>query len=539
LQENLLNWQYVYLTILFLAAAISLGIAYYAWLNRSRPGLLLFAGMMLSVAEYTLTAGLMSSARTTEGAVSWVHLHYLGLTVMLAFFITFVIQFSGHAKWLNQYTVTIVVAVPVITQIIIETNPLHHWFIQEIQFRQDGILMGLEQIRYGAFFWFHTIYGYVLVLCGMALIIELSVRTFKLYRVQSLTLFAAVLVPLLGSINDSKVFMAGIPYPIVPICFTLMGILIAWNMFRNQMLNIIPVARDTLVESMHDSLIVLNTMGQIIDINPAALKILHIEANQAIGKAVEEVLSPWQGQLKALHEKAEGDGEICIIQDKTRHFFDIQMSPLKDRRSKLNGHIIVLHDITKRVLAEIRAQEALEDIRNLQEQLYKHSIHDALTGLYNRRYLDEIIPRELANATRSKSPISLVMMDIDHFKKINDTYGHATGDQVLQNISVILKEQTRIGDMLFRYGGEEFLALLINTGASAAYEYAERWRQALENYCLNNKGADIRITMSMGVAEFNRDGNTIEAVMQAADAALYQAKDHGRNCVTIYHAKSK
>ncbi|MBI9049751.1 MAG: PAS domain-containing protein [Anaerolineaceae bacterium] len=284
-------WQYVYLILLYASAAISIAIAVYAWRNRSRSGLLYFTFMMLAVAEYTLTAGLMSSAATPAGAVSWVHFHYFGLTSMVAFFIAFVIQFTGYGKWLNKYTLFIIFAIPVITQIIIETNWLHHWFIQEIAFEQDGILMGLATIRYGGFFWFHTLYNYGLVLLAMVLMIVMSVRSFKLYRMQSLTLFIAVLAPVLGSINDSKVFMAGFPYPIVPISFSLMGVLIAWNVFRNQMLNIIPVARDVLIESMSDSLIVLDASANVIDINPTALQLLEREASQIIGKPIGQIFS--------------------------------------------------------------------------------------------------------------------------------------------------------------------------------------------------------------------------------------------------------
>jgi diguanylate cyclase (GGDEF)-like protein/PAS domain S-box-containing protein len=535
-KELTLSWQPAYLIVLYLSAAISLGIAVYAWLQRSRPGLLLFAFMMLTVACYTLTAGLMSSAATPEGANRWVHLHYISLTSMVAFYFSFILQFTGHEKWLNKFTMAIFFSVPVITQIIIETNPIHHWFIQEIQFKQDGILQGLATIRYGGFFWFHTLYSYALVLGGIVLMIRMSVRTFKLYRVQSLTLFVAVLAPLLGSINDSKVFIAGFPYPIVPICFTFMGILIAWNMFRNQMLSIIPVARDTLIESMQDSMIVLDAARQIIDINPAALKLFGFSAEQVIGRPIDEVMSPWKESLFHLRGKMEAEGEISFTQDGNEKYLDIQISPLKKIRGKSSGQILILRDVTKRVLMEQKNQQALQDIQNLQQQLYESSIHDDLTGLYNRRYLDEVLPREIANAARSNQPISFVMMDIDHFKLINDTYGHIIGDQVLQNVSHCLKEQTRAGDMVFRFGGEEFLAILVNSPSDAAVHYAERWLQSLQEHNISHQGKEIRITMSMGVAEFNRDGDTFMEVLQAADKAMYQAKADGRNSVSMFQA---
>lgn len=529
-----MNWQSGYLIVLFVTAAISLGIAVFAWLHRSRPGLLLFAGMMLAVSEYTLTAGLMSAAATPQGALFWVDPHYLGLTSMLAFYITFIIQFTGHGKWLNKFTLTLFFSIPVITQVIIETNPLHNWFIRSITFQQDGILMGLAAIEYGGFFWFHTIYSYALVLTGIGLIIAMSVRTFKLYRMQSLTLFVAVLAPLLGSINDSKVFMAGFPFPIVPVCFAFMGILIGWNMYRNQMLNIIPVARDTLIESMYDSLIVLDVAGQIIDINPAALQLLGKTAGQIIGKPADQIFSYWPDCLERFREKTEAESEIELDVGGGKRFFDIRISPLQTRLGRVTGRIIVLRNITNRVLAEKQLQESLENISSLQKQLYNQSIHDSLTGLYNRRYMDEILPREVANATRTQQPISFVMMDIDHFKTINDTYGHAFGDNVLQGLADLFREESRSGDLIFRFGGEEFLAVLTNTNAQCAFHFAERWQQSLQDFHLTCNGNSVGISMSMGIAEFERDGKTIAEVMLAADLALYKAKAAGRNCVTIF-----
>lgn len=146
--------------------------------------------------------------------------------------------------------------------------------------------------------------------------------------------------------------------------------------------------------------------------------------------------------------------------------------------------------------------------------------------------------REIANATRSTYPISFVMMDIDHFKIINDTHGHTIGDQVLQNVAQCLKEQTRFGDMVFRFGGEEFLAILINARADAAVHYAKRWLDSLQEHSLLYQGQNIRITMSMGVAEFNRDGETFMEVLQAAEKAMDQAKADGRNSVRMFQEGS-
>ena len=316
--------QHAYLTTLYLAAAISIALAIYAWVHRDRQGALLFAFMMLAVAEYSLTAGLMSGAETPQKALSWVHLHYFGLTAMVALCFSFIIQFTGNSRWLNRYTIPIIASMPVITQVIIETNASHSCFIKEIEFTQSGILMGLSNIVYGNCFWAHTIYNYFLIIVSMILLIIMSIRSLWIYKTQSVTLLIAVLFPVIGSINDSKVFFSGIPYPIVPLCFTIMGMLLAWNLFRNRLLNIIPVARDMLIESMSDSMFVLDTNDYVIDINSSAMKLFDLQKEMTIGKTSEQIFSRWPQTLNRFRGNYETQGEISVMKNGEQSFYDIK-----------------------------------------------------------------------------------------------------------------------------------------------------------------------------------------------------------------------
>ena len=532
-----LFWQHAYLTTLYLAAAISVALAVYAWVHRARQGSLLFAFMMLAVAEYSLTAGLMSGAATPQKALTWVHWHYLGLTCMVALYFSFILQFTGNLRWLNRYTISIIAIMPVITQVVIETNASHHWFIEEIEFAQSGVLMTLSNIVYGNYFWIHTIYNYFLIIIGMILLIIMSIHSFWIYKAQSITLVIAVLFPLLGSINDSKVFLSGIPVPIVPLCFTIMGVLLAWNLYRNRLLNIIPVARDTLIDSMSDGMFVLDNSDYLIDINASAVQLFNIKKECTIGKTAEQVFQSWPQTLNRFRGSYEAQGEISVMRNGEQSFYDIKVSPITNKFGKMIGKMVVLRDITQRVFAQLELQESLKRVNQLKEELYRHSIRDPLTGMYNRRYLEEIFPRELANADRSNSPICFVMMDIDHFKVINDTYGHAAGDQVLLTLSAFFREHIRVGDLIFRYGGEEFLALLINSDKHAAKQIAERWQNDLANHSTRINGEKVNITISIGIAEYGKRSVSSQDVIHAADLALYKAKANGRNCISVYQEK--
>ncbi|MBE9098145.1 GGDEF domain-containing protein [Vacuolonema iberomarrocanum] len=174
--------------------------------------------------------------------------------------------------------------------------------------------------------------------------------------------------------------------------------------------------------------------------------------------------------------------------------------------------------------------ERLEQIENLRHK----TIRDPLTGLFNRLYLKEILPQLLHRAERNHQPISVVMIDIDHFKRFNDQHGHQAGDQVLRDFSVFLKGFVRATDLACRYGGEEFILILPNVCQSKARQIADRIRHGLQYVTLKFAGRELgSITLSAGIASFPQNGVSDEELIAAADAALYQAKTHGRNRVRI------
>jgi diguanylate cyclase (GGDEF)-like protein/PAS domain S-box-containing protein len=178
-------------------------------------------------------------------------------------------------------------------------------------------------------------------------------------------------------------------------------------------------------------------------------------------------------------------------------------------------------------------QFQLEAIEQLQTELREQAIRDPLTGLYNRRYLDETLKRELARAVRENYPISFVMIDIDYFKKINDTFGHGTGDMVLQKLATQLLGQTRIVDIVCRYGGEEFLIILPNTAVAIAFQIAERWRKSFMGMTMPLEYSGAQTTISCGISEFPLNGKTVEELISTADKAMYHAKATGRNRVVV------
>jgi diguanylate cyclase (GGDEF)-like protein len=178
-----------------------------------------------------------------------------------------------------------------------------------------------------------------------------------------------------------------------------------------------------------------------------------------------------------------------------------------------------------------RLAPALANLK-LQESLRAESVRDRLTGLFNRRYLDESLEREMSRARRHKLPVSVMMLDIDHFKQYNDAYGHDGGDIVLRSFGNLLVHNIRGEDFACRYGGEEFTLVLPGAAHDFALRRAEEIRAAVQRLRAGSgRAATAKITTSIGVATVPEHGDTTEKILLAADAALYLAKNSGRNRV--------
>lgn len=200
----------------------------------------------------------------------------------------------------------------------------------------------------------------------------------------------------------------------------------------------------------------------------------------------------------------------------------IYMLPQKDT-SPLSGRDDIIQMLLKSCSAALIRQTRIENLANA-------AVIDPLTGCYNRREFAVQLKRTIASAVRYQNSLSIFMLDLDHFKAINDTYGHQAGDEVLKKVSGLVRENMRSGDILARYGGEEFIAILPETDKIKAMELADRLRMKIASNPVVYEGRSIRVTASFGVAQFDRRAD-MERMIHDADSMLYRAKSNGRNTV--------
>lgn len=197
------------------------------------------------------------------------------------------------------------------------------------------------------------------------------------------------------------------------------------------------------------------------------------------------------------------------------------------------------HEITERKRNEAILQKHVAKIEKLQAELREQALRDPLTGLYNRRYLSDAISREMEKARREDTSLSIIVSDIDHFKSINDNYGHQVGDKFLVEIGNLMKSSARSSDIICRFGGEEFLMVMPGTSLEAALKRAHEILQKCTDLILHHEEQPLKVAMSFGVATYPEHGQGAEEIIIKADKALYRSKQKGRNQVNAWVENSE
>ena len=302
----------------------------------------------------------------------------------------------------------------------------------------------------------------------------------------------------------------------------------------------------SVVNASPDDITITDREGCILEISPAAFTMFHGGPENTedtyVGRPVTDFIVPEDRDRVRLQIALKLQGVItgpseyrALRPDGSSFDIEANSDFIRNAEGSLTGMVIIARNITERKQAEAD-KKALEATNRqlqeaLQERLREQSTQDALTGLYNRRYLEEALCRELISAERHGHPVSVIMGDLDHFKAINDRYGHLGGDEVLRVFGDLMKRHARGSDIYCRYGGEEFLLVLPQMAKDIAVERAEQLCSAMAAVPVPYGASVIAVTASFGVAGFPRDGRTADDLIAAADCAMYAAKAAGRNRV--------
>lgn len=499
-------------SILFASAAIYSFLAAYCirhWRNQLSPR---FSLLSLAAVIYTAGYAFELGAGDLETIVFWLKIESFGLSVLPVLWILVAYRSNFNRELPPGLTAALLI-VPVLSTVFMSTNEYHGLYYRSIAALEVGGKLLADAVR-GPWFCVFIIYTDICILASLAMFFA-SLRNRKgKYSGRSFWLMlGSVFIMLLQIIYA----LGLVPYDIDISAFGFLGagILQAVAIIRYDLLRADSLVKETILSGISEGIIVTDAGNRISDFNKAGTALFPWLGPDSIGKHLEEF-----SDGRALEKSAVNRKLLLLEKDGSKKWLDVKVAGLSER-GRDAGKVFLIRDVTT--------------IQRILRKLYRLANYDSLTKIFNRRRFFDDAGKEVARVLRYGHGIAVLMIDLDHFKRINDTWGHVVGDRMLAAVAKTIRRRIRATDIFGRYGGEEFAIVLVSVDASQARLVSESIRSLVEGMVFRHEDSEIRVTVSIGVSLPWPDagGKTLESLIVAADNALYQAKSSGRNRVVV------
>jgi diguanylate cyclase (GGDEF)-like protein len=525
---NLQPHAIVYIIIFFCATALFL----LAWPRRKTYGGNFFVLHLVGLAIWDIGLLIEAENKIIVNKIFWSQFSYIGLVFVTPLLYLFLVAYTTQEK-VNLRTIIVLMIIPVIVLVGAWTNNHHH--LLWTWFAWGAIQYNILSYGHGILFYVNIIYIYFLVAFGMALLIRAIPRNQPPFRSQLIAILIAFIFPIITGFmyvfNIEPV--RGMDISIFG--FLMTNIILAFGFIHYRLLDLVPVANDNVVQHLQDGMIVVDWRRRIVKINQNAIDLLALSGGAFIGKDLCDILPREIDLDRLLSNRTPYD--LTLKKPKTR-YLDLRSAPLAANATNSPGSLLILRDVTQQKEAEINLSKAnrdlkiqLKKINGLQEQLRDQALHDPLTGLFNFRGMDEILDDLLEKCKRENQTFCLIVMDIDHFKRVNDVFGHQTGNYLLQEYGKFIRSSIRKDDFACRFGGDEILLSFLGMPQEIALAKAEEIRLGIKNIKIENHQSKIFTSVSIGIAFYPENGSTIKELISAADQAMYEAKEKGRDAI--------
>ena len=514
------------------------------WRHRTTRGA---RPLMLLTVGLTIWAGASAGtwfAHALAGQVFWLRAVYLGIWMVPVGFLTLALDIARIDRWRTTGRTALITLPPIVLTILVWANP-GRGFHKAFAATEVGSFTRFASVP-GPLYWTFVVVGLSMVVLGVVILARAYLRSFGTERRRVAILLLGASVALVASaVSELRLAPLNGLDP-TPLAFLGTSVLWIYALARGGVLDILPMARHALVDQMSEGVVVLDDQHRVADANPAALSMLGTFRTAPIGQPSETLFGGVESAIFSADGSVTGGAHVVRqvaapmgCSDDCRYVdFRVTAPDLGQRRWP--AHLIVLHDVTeererKNLLATAHAdlERSHELIVALNEKLQEQTTRDPLTRLDNRRHLEDRLPGEMASAEREGVSVAFLFLDIDGFKLINDNHSHAMGDACLKVLAAILLAAARRGDIVCRYGGDEFLIAMPNAGANAARARAGRLRRQVADRRVVLGDDECAITVSIGVSSVPTNGVTAEDGIAAADRALRRAKASGRNKVDV------
>ena len=522
-----------YAVLLFFSGCVGAVAFAFTWKQRKAPGGMPLLFILTAIIVWTWTYALHWLFPDKPAHFFWLDVTYIGAVMFPVSIFVFAAQISGRRRWISKPFLYFLVIEPILTLVVMWSDSLHHLFYGGFRAAAESkIFSG------GPWFWINVLFSYTFILISFIWLILFSVRSRgSLYRKQNAAILIGIAIPVL--FNVINIFGVNLlpDLDLTPVLFMFTGLFFTISLVTFRILDIKPVALDVLIDQMQDGMIVLDHKNRIVEANRAAAQLLGMRRSALIGRDFKDNTPLFSG-LEAQIAAPQSITRQIALNNPQNQVLDVQVTPLRSTNEAEAGCLITWRDVTALKNVEESLRKAndvlsgqLKQIEELRESLEEQVNRDPLTGLFNRRFLKNALTKDFARAERSKTQLYFLLIDLDHFKQINDQYGHDVGDMMLIQVSRKIEAFIREGDWIVRYGGDEFLAVMMDMHHNVVMERTEHLRKEIENISLDVKHERLSITVSIGVAGFPEHGREYTEIFRAADQALYQAKAAGRNRV--------
>lgn len=515
------------------------------WVKRQRsfPGRDSFILLHLTSLWWLCAASLEMAAQAADCKQFWASMAWPGIVGMPTFWAVFLWQYVNSSRQpLPRQQVLGLTLVPLLVWLLALSNPWHGLFYGAGTAPISAQPGSPLRYEHGPLFYAAAVYVNLFMLFCLGVVIRAAVLASGVHRRHYLAFVAVTMVPWLANMSYVLFGWMLFGFDPTPFSFAFTLVAFAWLIVGVRLFDLLPVARHLLLEALLDPVLVVDPQLRVIEANPAALKLAGLHSNWQ-GRGLRDWPVFGADLQRLLQERSLNELDSLLTLASLSRYFELRVRAIEritHRGNFVLGQMLYLRDVTQRHLSELKLAEALavseerlRTISSLHLQLQEQALCDPLTGLYNRRYLDDFFARELGRAQRQNTPLGLALIDLDHFKWLNDKHGHLVGDDVLKSVAQHLRDSLRSSDAAFRIGGEEFLLILPGADADEARCRLETLCHELATTPLPSRSGAQSVTLSAGVASWPAQGGSLDELLQAADVALYQAKREGRNRVTV------
>lgn len=505
----------------FLIAGILLYFIYFSIKIKKNRLALTFSIMTFFAFQFAIGYGMELLARTENFGLLAIKYQYHGLSFLPIFWFVFAYKFY-YNKYPKLPIIILVSIIPFVTYFLVMTNELHYLYYKTfnmISYNKYSVFVTEKNYFYYVF----ILYTYVITLYGIYSFFYVWKHNSGDVKLQSkLMLIGAIWAPTTNLIYLSG--MTPLNFDPTSLGFLLMTYFFYKAIFEYDYIDIQEIIRYSVFDRINEGIIVIDKNMKIIDINTTTSILFPYLKSNSIG----QLITSYEIGEKILSNKNEDNFEVSFKFGLEEKVFVFRKNSIIFNQKYL-GCIYIFQDVTHQ--------------HNLINNLSHMATHDFLTGIYNRMNFLEIAQLEINKLERYGGSLSLLMIDIDFFKKVNDTFGHAAGDEVLKALTSTVKKRLRNSDIFARYGGEEFVVLLFNTPFKDTLAISEQLRQLIESLEIIVGETIIKITISIGLIYYdNTDIHlNLTQLINLSDTALYEAKSSGRNRVAIsnYNDKNK